>query len=277
MTAASETAASPPPVPAPPGSNKLSNTDCVTIFFLVFTWAAIPLFWYRVDGRLQEVEKAQAQLKSIGNALVEYSDPYPRPDGMIAGFEGSTRLPITSSLSEQFSLLSDSANHGKSVAWYSWRTSSAAKGDGNGIVAVHYQLVASQPDDTPYVGIHADFSTPVRLYDISGFKDVEIRCRWGTTKPAGTKLFLEFCDRHTSDAGKYAWGQAEVEVSAAGEAPFEAIRIPLDKFKRPEWAQGLNLAPFDSKHVYRFIVKIQGEKNSQDKGSIEIEDIRFHR
>lgn len=192
--------------------------------------------------------------------------------GLIATFPSSSTSDIRTSMNEQLSLLSDSAFSGRSVVHYERITHVP---DGDGYLRMHYHLNPKGSDlAVPYVGVYANFSNPVRMYDLSQFAGVDLTLRLSNTNGAPCKCYFQLCDANVNGSANYAWSEVEIPTNTISGSNFVHFIGPFARFKTPEWSA--QKFQFDSTRVFRFIIKILGQKDQESAGILDIDDIRFY-
>lgn len=204
---------------------------------------------------------------------------YP-PDGIIATFQMSSTPDIRTELNEELSLFSDSAKGGDSTLWYERlpKPDQQNIADPDGYLRIHYSLSDNKqsPDPYlyPYVGVFADFSNPQRQFDISKFQSLTITLRAPPLSQKGEcSYYFILCDGSVRGNGNYAWAQVEIDRSQILGDKFITITKNLRDFATPRFS--MQKYSFDSKHVFRFEVKILGKRGQASSGLLDIDDIRF--
>lgn len=232
----------------------------VMLLLAVATVAYCPL----IKGSSDRLEKIERILHG------EFTQRYPE-EGSIGTFTKSMR-PITTSQDEQLSLLSDSSHRGTSTVYYSDSPVDPQQPEGNGCLQIHYHLTTACP--APFVGVYGNLANPVRMFDVSRFKGVEISCRWGSGDDGEQVAYLLLCDRNASEDKAYAWAEQQIPVRRSNDGKFQKLSLPFAAFETPAW-RNLKI-PLDTTQVFRFIIKIQPKLAKDCQGLLEIDEIRFY-
>lgn len=242
------------------------NTTVGMVVMIILGVAAIayhPLVIGSSD-RLQNIEHLLR-----GEFVQRYPD-----SGVIATFARSMR-PIATGQEEQLSLFSDSSHRGTSTIYYSDASDAPSQGGGNQYLRIHYHLTPSC--ESPFAGVFANLSNPMRVFDISHFQGVEISCRWGKEDDGEQSASFLLCDRNASEDQQYAWAEQVIPLKTGQGGHFQTLRLPISKFRTPTW-RGLGEAgiPFDTTRVFRFTIKIGTTTKKDCQGVLEINEIRFY-
>jgi len=204
---------------------------------------------------------------------------YPQ-HGLIATFTNSNDPVVLTSLGEQLSLISDSAYGGSSLVRYERLSLNGSEGDG--FLRIHYQLEPSG-SKTPYVGVYANFSNPVKSFDVSGFSGVRVKMRAVAAKGPVPTYYFQLCDMSVAGNGNYGWKEVKLETAPVENDNFVTVEQPFSRFDYPIWVSPEKRQPlrpgdhykFDPRQVFRFIVKIQGVKDTESEGTLDIDELAF--
>lgn len=239
------------------------NTTVGLVVMLILGAASV-VYCPLIKGSADRLEAIDRMLH--GNFTTKYP-----AGGEIASFAPSMR-PISTAQDEQFSLLSDSSHRGTSTVRYT-----EVKTDSGHCLGIVCHLTSACP--APFAGVFANFSNPLKIFDVSGFKGVEIECRWADGSAPGLEAYFCLCERQADGDAQYAWAQQKLALKPAASG-FQRLQLPFGSFETPDWRH--KQIPPDLTQVFRFIIKVQAAGGplpagtAEMDGTLEVQHLRFY-
>lgn len=202
--------------------------------------------------------------------------PYP-PHGLIANFSSGPGGFARTAEGEQISAMLDSAWGKHSTIWYE-RVEEANREEG--YLRVHYRLVPDgQPPSSAFVGIYANFTSPIRPFDVSAFIGLQLRVRGSNAvRTDSVRISVGLADEYPLEVrgGDNRYAFPTYVISPLPET-WRPITIAFSDLRTPRWPG--RMWPFNRRRVFRFFIVIEALDEADVgrtlDGLFDIDDIQF--
>jgi hypothetical protein len=196
---------------------------------------------------------------------------YPREDGLIADFGGSSFKPTLprNIFGEGFTVILDCENNGESKCW-----DEIGSENENKFLRVSYQLISR--NNIPYAGVFTDFTrAPSRPLDVSRFSCIRLKLRMGQTlQESDVRIVVVLCTANVESYDEYAeYLIPEHDLKTT----WTDVRVPFNETSCPrrrpvELKQTIELDPTQA---FRIALVVKGKTGTESHGHFDVDDIRF--